>query len=58
MDGEHGFRDVHEMNYYHDAVIWAVQNAITNGTSETTFSPDAACIRAQIVTFLYRTMAE
>ncbi len=35
-------------------VQWAVENAITSGTSNTTFSPNASCTRAQIVTFLYR----
>ena len=40
--------------YYYDAVLWAVDKGITNGTSDTTFSPDDDCLRSQIVTFLYR----
>ena len=48
------FADVAENAYYHDAVLWAVEQGITKGTSETTFSPDATCTRAQIVTFLWR----
>ena len=46
------FTDVKAGSYYEKAVAWAVANGITNGTSATTFSPDAACTRAQIVTFL------
>lgn len=48
------FQDVDADAYYNAAVAWAVQQGITNGTSETTFSPDKTCTRAQIVTFLYR----
>ena len=48
------FADVNANAYYADAVAWAVAEGITSGTSATTFSPDAACTRAQIVTFLYR----
>ena len=48
------FTDVAEGSYYHDAVLWAVENGITKGTSDTTFSPDATCSRGQIVTFLWR----
>ena len=40
--------------YYYDAVYWAVNNGITNGTGNTTFSPNANCTRAQMVTFLWR----
>lgn len=40
--------------FYADAVNWAVANSVTNGTSATTFSPNADCTRAEIVTFLYR----
>jgi len=58
MDGEHGFVDVASDAYYHDAVLWAVENDVTNGTSNITFSPDNGCTRGQIVTFLYRTFAE
>ena len=48
------FADVPAGSYYYDAVLWAVENGITKGTSETMFSPDATCSRAQIVTFLWR----
>ena len=48
------FTDVPAGSYYYDAVLWAVENGITKGTSDTTFSPDATCSRAQIVTFLWR----
>ena len=47
------FEDVTE-DWYAEAVAWAAENGITNGTSETKFSPDQTCTRAQIVTFLYR----
>ena len=50
------FDDVANNAYYADAVQWAVQKNITKGTGATAFSPDANCIRAQIVTFLYRSM--
>ena len=50
------FDDVANSAYYADAVQWAVQKDITKGTGATAFSPDANCIRAQIVTFLYRSM--
>ena len=40
--------------FYADAVNWAVASDVTNGTSATTFSPNADCTRAEIVTFLYR----
>ena len=52
------FTDVAEGTYYTDAVKWAVKNGITSGTSATTFSPNADCSRAQIVTFLHRCMAK
>ena len=48
------FEDVAAGSYYYDAVLWAVENGITDGTSATTFSPDAVCSRDQIVTFLWR----
>ena len=48
------FTDVPAGSYYYDAVLWAVENGITEGTSNTTFSPNATCTRAQIVTFLWR----
>jgi len=48
------FTDVPVGSYYYDAVLWAVENGITKGTSDTTFSPNMTCSRAQIVTFLWR----
>ena len=48
------FADVRPGSYYYDAVRWAVENDITSGTSDDLFSPDAACTRAQVITFLWR----
>lgn len=49
------FADVQDQNaYYYTAVLWAVEQGITNGTSDTTFSPDISCTRGQVVTFLWR----
>ena len=48
------FTDVPAGSYYYDAVLWAVENGITKGTSETRFSPNMTCTRAQIVAFLWR----
>ena len=48
------FADVKAGSYYYDAVLWAVEQGITKGTSDTMFSPNATCTRAQIVTFLWR----
>ena len=64
-DGSHGstrpitnnrisFTDVSKTDYFYDAVLWAVENGITTGTSGTRFSPYATCTRAQAVTFLWR----
>ena len=52
--GSHSFVDLKEGTYYYDAVLWAAENGITGGTTATTFSPNATCTRAQIVTFLWR----
>ncbi len=49
-----GFSDVAKNAYYAEPVQWAVAQGITNGTSDTTFSPDQTCTRAQIITFLWR----
>ena len=51
------FRDVPYRAYYADAVAWAVEYGITNGTAPGLFSPAQTCTRAQIVTFLYRDLA-
>ena len=56
-DQRSGFRDVPTGQYYSEAVSWAVEAGITNGTGTTTFSPGQTCTRAQIVTFLWRDMA-
>ena len=58
VSGSNPFTDVSETAYYRDAVLWAKTEGITSGTTETTFGPDAACTRAQMVTFLYRCLAE
>ena len=52
------FSDVMSGAYYQKAVLWAVENGITNGTSDTTFSPELGCTRGQVVTFLYRAQGE
>ena len=52
--GSTNFTDVKPDAFYADAVNWAVASGVTNGTSATTFSPNADCTRAEIVTFLYR----
>ena len=49
-----GFTDVAAGDFYAEAVAWAVENGVTNGTTDSTFSPSNGCTRAQIVTFLYR----
>lgn len=48
------FRDVPETAFYRDAVLWAWEQGITTGTDSTHFSPNAVCVRAQVVTFLHR----
>jgi hypothetical protein len=48
------FVDVNEGDFFYDAVLWAVENGITNGVDTTHFAPTQACNRAQVVTFLYR----
>lgn len=58
VSGSSPFTDVAADTYYSNAVQWAVREGITGGTSATTFSPNATCTRGQIVTFLYRDMAE
>ena len=52
------FTDVPADAYYADAVAWAAEEGITGGVTATTFAPNATCTRAQVVTFLYRDMAE
>lgn len=55
---EHPFTDIFTGDYYYDAVLWAVENGITNGFSATEFAPNNNCTRAQIVTFLYRALVD
>ena len=50
------FTDVAAGSYYETAVLWAVENGITKGTSDTTFTPNATCSRGQIVSFLWRAL--
>ena len=52
------FTDIRPADYYYNAVLWAVENGITQGTSATTFSPESACTRGQVVTFLWRCRGE
>ena len=54
---EISFTDVKESDEYYQAILWASQNGITNGTSSTTFEPDARVTRGQAQTFLYRLAA-
>lgn len=54
VDTEVSFADVKPGDYYYDAVAWAVENGITNGTGNNLFSPEEFCTRAQVVSFLYR----
>ena len=55
---ENKFVDVKPTDYYYPAVLWAVENGITNGLDATHFGPNETCNRSQVVTFLYRTFAE
>lgn len=48
------FTDISPSDYYYKAVLWAVENGITEGTSSTQFSPNSSCTRSQVVTFLWR----
>ena len=52
------FVDVKETDFFYKAVLWAVENGITNGLTATTFGPDSLCNRAQVVTFLWRAKGE
>ena len=53
-DAENPFEDVAADAFYHDAVIWAVENGITTGVAANAFDPNGTCNRAHVVTFLYR----
>ena len=52
------FTDVTEQDFFYKAVLWAVENGITNGISATEFGPSSSCNRAQVVTFLFRAFDE
>ena len=52
------FKDVTEKDYSFNAVLWAVSNEVTNGRTDDTFAPKETCKRAEVVTFLYRAIAE
>ena len=54
VEAENPFTDVKETDFYYNAVLWAVENGITSGTSADTFSPFKTCSRAEVVTFLWR----
>ena len=56
MKGTNPFTDIRETDHFYDAVIWAVDNGITNGLTDTTFAPHKTCTRAQTVTFLWRAL--
>ena len=51
---ENPFTDVAQNSFYRDSVLWALENGVTTGASKTTFNPNGQCLRAQVVTFLYR----
>ena len=55
---ENPFTDVDEGEFYYKAILWAVENGITNGVTKTTFNPDGNCTRAQAVTFLHRYLGQ
>lgn len=55
---ENPFADVGKDNYFHKAVLWAVENNITNGMDEAHFGPSEGCTRGQVVTFLWRSQGE
>ena len=52
---DHPFRDIPVGAFYEEPVLWALDNGITTGATDTTFNPNGACLRAQVVTFLHRT---
>lgn len=54
VEQEQKFSDVDTSDYFYNAVLWAVNNGVTVGATDTTFAPDEQCLRGQVVTFLYR----
>ena len=57
-NSDNPFTDVKQGAFYYEAVLWAVENGITDGVSADTFAPASDCLRAHVVTFLYRALAE
>lgn len=55
---ENPFTDVYESDYYYKPILWAYENGITTGTSDTTFSPNGNCTSAHVITFLWRANGE
>ena len=55
--GENPFDDVKPGDYFYDAVLWAVSEGVTSGVDADSFGPGLDCVRAQVVTFLYRALA-
>ena len=53
-DAENPFVDLEEGSFYYDAALWALSEGITTGATETTFDPEGKCLRASVVTFLWR----
>ncbi len=58
VTGKNPFTDVTENEYYSDAILWAAQEGVAKGITETTFEPFTGCTRAQIVTFIWRALSE
>ena len=58
QNAENPFTDVKDGDFYYEAVLWAVENGVTNGVTADTFAPADNCLRAHVVTFLYRALAE
>lgn len=56
--GDNPFTDIKASDYYYQPIIWALDNGITTGTTDTTFAPKDTCTRAQVVTFLWRAAGE
>ena len=55
-EDDNPFKDVKSSDYFYEPVLWALYNGVTTGTSATTFSPNSPCTRAQVVTFLWRSV--
>ena len=55
---ENPFTDVPEGSFFYDPVLWAVKNGVTSGATPTTFDPNGSCMRAHVVTFLWRALGQ